>query len=177
MRVIEKATAKDKDEILKLYKSQLGRKYCPWNDDYPSMETIDFDLSRDALLIMRAEGKIIAAISVDDDEEVNNLKCWTSELQPGGELSRLAVSPDCQSKGLAKEMIETASKLSNHIAIDYKKLFVDVKLNKIVYVDKENNVYVSGIELYNIKEKHDNLEIYINSTNMNDYIVVEEEYY
>ena len=61
--------------------------------------------------------------------------------------------------------------------IDYKKLFVDVKLNKIVYVDKENNVYVSGIELYNIKEKHDNVEIYINSTNMNDYIVVEEEYY
>ena len=107
MRVIEKATAKDKDEILKLYKSQLGRKYCPWNDDYPSMETIDFDLSRDALLVMREEGKIIAAISVDDDEEVNNLECWTSELQPGGELSRLAVSPDCQSKGLAKEMIET----------------------------------------------------------------------
>ena len=65
MRVIEKATAKDKDEILKLYKSQLGRKYCPWNEDYPSMETIDFDLSRDALLIMREEGKIIAAISVD----------------------------------------------------------------------------------------------------------------
>lgn len=106
MRVIEKATAKDKDEILKLYKSQLGRKYCPWNEDYPSKETIDFDLSRDALLIMREEGKIIAAISVDDDEEVNNLKCWTSELQPGGELSRLAVSPDFQSKGLAKEMIE-----------------------------------------------------------------------
>ena len=107
MRVIEKATAKDKDEILKLYKSQLGRKYCPWNEDYPSKETIDFDLSRDALLVMREGGKIIAAISVDDDEEVNNLKCWTSELQPGGELSRLAVIPDCQSKGLAKEMIET----------------------------------------------------------------------
>ena len=46
MRVIEKATGKDKDEILKLYKSQLGRKYCPWNEDYPSMETIDFDLSK-----------------------------------------------------------------------------------------------------------------------------------
>ena len=60
MRVIEKATTKDKDEILKLYKSQLGRKYCPWNENYPSMETIDFDLSRDALLVMREGGKIIA---------------------------------------------------------------------------------------------------------------------
>ena len=106
MRVIEKATVKDKEEILKLYKSQLGRQYCPWNEEYPSMETIDFDLSRDALLIMRDSDKIVAAISVDDDEEVNNLECWTDELQPGGELSRLAVIPDCQSKGLAKEMIE-----------------------------------------------------------------------
>ena len=70
------------------------------------MEEIDFDLSRDALLVMREEGKIIAAISIDDDDSVNNLECWTAELQPGGELSRLAVSPDCQGKGLAKEMIE-----------------------------------------------------------------------
>ena len=106
MRVIEKATAKDKDEILKLYKSQLGREYCPWNEYYPTMEEIDFDLSRDALLVMREEGKIIAAISIDDDDSVNNLECWTAELQPGGELSRLAVSPDCQGRGLAKEMIE-----------------------------------------------------------------------
>ena len=106
MRVIEKATAKDKDEILKLYKAQLGREYCPWNEYYPAMEEIDFDLSRDALLVMREEGKIIAAISIDDDDSVNNLECWTDELQPGGELSRLAVSPDCQGRGLAKEMIE-----------------------------------------------------------------------
>lgn len=106
MRVIEQATAKDKDEILKLYRAQLGREFCPWNEYYPSMEEIDFDLSRDALFVMRQEGKIIAAISIDDDDNVNNLEFWTADLQPGGELARLAVSPDCQSKGLAKDMID-----------------------------------------------------------------------
>ena len=68
MRVIEQATAKDKDEILKLYRAQLGREFCPWNEYYPSMEEIDFDLSRDALFVMRQEGKIVAAISIDDDD-------------------------------------------------------------------------------------------------------------
>ena len=105
MGLIEKAKIEDKNEILSLYKAQLGREYCPWNEHYPSEEEIDFDLSRDALLIMRSEGKIIAAISIDDDDAVNNLEYWTPELQPGGELSRLAVSPDCQGKGIAKEMI------------------------------------------------------------------------
>jgi hypothetical protein len=61
--------------------------------------------------------------------------------------------------------------------IDYKKLFVNIKLNKIIYVDKENNVYISDVVLYNVKDKQDNVDIYINSTNMNDYIVVEEGYY
>ena len=105
MGLIEKAKIEDKNEILSLYKAQLGREYCPWNEHYPSEEEIDFDLSRDALLIMRSEGKIIAAISIDDDDAVNNLEYWTPELQPGGELSRLAVSPECQGKGIAKEMI------------------------------------------------------------------------
>lgn len=105
MGIIEKAKIEDKNEILSLYKAQLGREYCPWNEHYPSEEEIDFDLSRDALLILRSEGKIIAAISIDDDDAVNNLEYWTPELQPGGELSRLAVSPECQGKGIAKEMI------------------------------------------------------------------------
>lgn len=106
MRIIENATVDDKDEILKLYRAQLQREYCPWNEYYPSMEEIEFDLSRDSLFVMREDDKIIAAISIDDDAAVNELEYWTPALQPGGELSRLAVSPDCQSKGLAKEMID-----------------------------------------------------------------------
>ena len=43
------ATEADRDEILSLYKAQLGRECCPWNEYYPSNEEIDWDLSRDAL--------------------------------------------------------------------------------------------------------------------------------
>lgn len=105
MRQILHATENDKDEILKLYKAQLGREFCPWNEYYPSEEEIDFDLSRDSLFVMKDDEKIIAAISIDDDDSVNDLPYWTAELQPGGELSRLAVAPELQGQGIAKDMI------------------------------------------------------------------------
>lgn len=130
MRVIETANASDKDEILQLYKAQLGRDFCPWNEYYPSMDEIEYDLSRDALFVMREDGKIVASISIDKDEQVDNLEYWTDELQPGGELARLAVSPDCQSKGLAKEMIEHGlAELKNR---GYKSLHFLVNEHNVV---------------------------------------------
>lgn len=103
---ISLATSEDKEEILALYKSQLGRPFCMWDEHYPTKEDIDYDLSRDALIIKKDENdRIIAAISIDLDENVNNLSCWSSELAPGGELSRLAVSIDYQNRGIAREML------------------------------------------------------------------------
>lgn len=100
------ARAEEKEEILQLYQAQIGREYCPWNEDYPGMEEIDFDLSRESLFVMKNEkNEIIAAISIDQDESVEKLDCWTQELLPGGELARLAVCPKLQNQGIAREMI------------------------------------------------------------------------
>ena len=44
MRRIVAATEENKEEILKLYKIQLGREFCPWDDSYPGMKEIEFDL-------------------------------------------------------------------------------------------------------------------------------------
>ena len=99
------AKEEDRAEVLKLYKSQIGREFCPWTDEYPSNETIDFDLNRGALYIMRNDKEIIAAISVEEDEDVDNLECWNKNLFPGGELARLAVLPTWQNKGIAKIML------------------------------------------------------------------------
>lgn len=106
MMIIENAKEQDKKEVLKLYKMQLGREFCPWNEYYPGEQEIDFDLARDSLFVMREDDKIIAAITIDDDDAVTNLEYWTKELKPGGELSRLAVHPDYQNKGLARKMLQ-----------------------------------------------------------------------
>ena len=70
---IELATKNDKTEILALYRSMIGGK-ADWDENYPSMETIEFDLSRDALFVMKNDaGEIIACISIDENEEVSEL--------------------------------------------------------------------------------------------------------
>ena len=103
---IVKATEDDRKEIMALYKMQLGREFCPWDEGYPSDETIDFDLSRDALFVLKSDGIIKAAVSIEKDEDVEKLECWDEKLKPSGELARLAVHPDEQNKGLARIMLK-----------------------------------------------------------------------
>ena len=104
---IEMATDNDRDEILALYKSQLGREFCPWDEHYPGNDEITYDLSRDALYVMRDDtGRIIAAISWEEDPQVDQLSCWSTSLQPGGELARMAVAVDMQNHGIAKRMVQ-----------------------------------------------------------------------
>lgn len=78
-----------------------------WNEYYPNEDTIEFDLSRNALFVMKNDnGQIIAAISVDEDEAVDKLTCWNKELTPSGEVSRLCVRKDMQNQGIAKKMMQ-----------------------------------------------------------------------
>ena len=100
------ATEQDRNEILALYKEQIGKEYCPWDEEYPSNETIDLDLSRDALFVMKMNGSIKAAVSIEEDELVNRLPCWNKNLAPLGELARVAVLPEEQGKGLGRIMLQ-----------------------------------------------------------------------
>ena len=59
MNKIYIAKHEDKEEILALYRTFL---YGPadWNEYYPNEDTIEFDLSRDALFVMKNDnGQII----------------------------------------------------------------------------------------------------------------------
>ena len=108
MNTIKKAAEEDRNAILKLYRTRL---YGPadWNEYYPNEETIEFDLSRDALFVMKNDaGELIATISIDEDEEVDSLTVWDENIAPAGELARLCVREDMQNQGIAKEMMRYA---------------------------------------------------------------------
>lgn len=100
------ATSEDSAEILALYRTMLYGA-ADWNEYYPNEETIADDLSRDSLFVTKNEnGEIIAAISIDKNDEVNALPCWDKALRPSGEFSRISVRKDMQNRGIAKKMIE-----------------------------------------------------------------------
>ena len=100
------ATEADRTGVLSLYRAQLGREFCPWDEEYPSNETVDWDLSRDALFVLKENGRVKAALSIEVDEAVDLLPCWDRSLAPAGELARLAVLPQEQNKGLGRIMLQ-----------------------------------------------------------------------
>lgn len=105
------ATIADKDEILHLYKSCIGQPGCAWTDTYPTEENIDYDLSRNSLFVYKTDfGEIAGTISIDYDENVEKLTCWSKELAPGRELSRVGVKTEYQNKGLALKLFQNAMK-------------------------------------------------------------------
>lgn len=100
------ATQENREEILSLYRAQIGREDCPWNENYPSNEEINGDLSRNALFVLKESGTIKAAVSIEEDEQTDALSCWDERLAPHGELARLAVLPEEQNKGLGRIMLK-----------------------------------------------------------------------
>lgn len=103
----QRAGRGDKAEILELYHSLVGTEFCAWTSDYPGEKDIEGDLFRDGLFCLKdMEGRIVGVISVDQDEEVEKLPCWTKELLPAAELSRLGVRIEYQNRGIARVLLQ-----------------------------------------------------------------------
>ena len=106
--VFEHVKESEADKVLSLYRSLVGTPFCAWTADYPARSDVEFDLSRNALFCLRDKetGEMAGVISIDQDPKVESLTCWTPELQPGRELSRLGVREAYQNQGIAREMLK-----------------------------------------------------------------------
>lgn len=95
-----------KSEVMRLYRSAIGSLGCTWSSDYPSEETFYIDINNHNLFgMIDTDDSIIGLVSVDQDEEVDGLECWSKEHGKMGEIARLVVRADCQNKGIARQMI------------------------------------------------------------------------
>lgn len=102
-----RAREEEKDEILELYRSLVGTEFCAWTENYPTEIEVEGDLARDALFCLKdMKGKIVGVISIDEDEEVEKLRCWSETLKPAAELSRLGVRVESQNRGIARKLLE-----------------------------------------------------------------------
>lgn len=100
---LEHATSADADEILVLYRSQIGQGTSDWDEIYPDMECITHDLAENVLYIWRESGRIGAAASLHATDDLDELDCWT----PAHSCipSRLCVARDLQGRHIAESVI------------------------------------------------------------------------
>ena len=110
-----RARREEAEEILQLYRSLIGTEYCVWTENYPTEREVEFDLSRNALFCLYEimpepdeRERLIGTISIDDDPEVEALSCWSEDLTPVAELSRLGVAAEYQNRGIARILLQEA---------------------------------------------------------------------
>ena len=99
------ATQEDAAQVLSLYESAKSSALCVWNDSYPSMTEIAHDLETKNLYVMTDGSKVIGAISVVPENELDGFDCWS--CQDGKEIARVVIDKACQGRGLSFEMVQS----------------------------------------------------------------------
>lgn len=105
------ASAKEENlpDILALYRAAIGMEGCTWSMEYPNEEILQDDFRRGNLFCMRNQKQeILGVISIDVDEAVAILPCWSEELKPAAELARLTVKEEYQNQGIAGLLLQAA---------------------------------------------------------------------
>ncbi len=94
------------DVIMELYHSLIGQEGCTWSIDYPDLGIISKDYEAGNLYCLVGEqGEVMAAVSVCDDPDVDNLTCWSEECLPAADAMRVAVGSSYQNRGIARKLL------------------------------------------------------------------------
>lgn len=94
----------DTQQVLSLYQSAKNDAFCVWNDNYPSVTEIAQDLETRNLYVLTAGSKIIGAISVVAENELDGFNCWS--CKEGKEIARVVIDKGYQGHGLSFEMVQ-----------------------------------------------------------------------
>ena len=108
----------EEEQVLSLYQSAKGSKFCVWNESYPCMTEIEHDLETKNLYVMTDGSKVIGAISVVPENELDSFDCWS--CKDGKEIARVVIDKDYQGHGLSFEMMQNVESIlreSGHQAI------------------------------------------------------------
>ena len=98
------ATQDDAAQVLSLYESAKSDALCVWNESYPSMTEIAHDLETKNLYVMTDGSKVIGAISVVPENELDDFDCWS--CKNGKEIARVVIDKAYQGHGFSFEMVQ-----------------------------------------------------------------------
>lgn len=149
--IIEKANLKDKNKILKLYKSLIGQYGCTWDNEYPNSKIVEQDILREELFCLKDYKKIMAVATLTKEKEIE--KRINHSLDPYL-LTRVAVSKKYQGNGYSKILLYQIFEMAKKRKIDLIYLLVN-KENKIAInlYKKFKFKFSENVKLYGIEWK------------------------
>jgi len=124
-RKLEEARQADADEVLALYKKIISIGNTTWNEYYPTMEDIEFDLNAHGLYVLRQDGRIIAAVSLVEHDDLDDEPMdWTEGKSCA--LARLGVDPEMHRQGIGEWMARAAMQRAGELGYEWMRLLVAV---------------------------------------------------
>lgn len=104
---ITKALSCDAEEIYAIYNSLKGLPGCTWDDEYPTLEFVRYDIEeRDSLYKLTEDGVIVAAAYLGEFEEREVPECFDKSVKCRGEISRVGVRCGYHRKGYAEKLLK-----------------------------------------------------------------------
>lgn len=150
--MLQNASISDLDALHNLTKScaahLIENEIFQWNENYPSKEILKNDIELEQIWKLEKQNKVVGIIVLSEieDEEYKNVK-WLTQNSKNIYVHRLAVHPDYQGKGYAKELMDFAENYAETNNYDSIRLdtFSQNKRNQKFY---ENRKYIKLENIY-----------------------------
>jgi len=108
--MIRLATKQDLSRIIEITRAcaafMISKNIFQWNEHYPNIETFEKDVDNQTLYVIESDLVVIGCIVISDhmDDFYSKVK-WITPNDKNVYLHRLAVHPDFQGKGHAKQLM------------------------------------------------------------------------
>ena len=105
MEFLRLAQWDDLDTVMAMYKDALSYEGCVWDEYYPNREILLDDFQNGGLYVYVLKNKVIGAISVINDEELDKFKCWKIQDERRISFARVVIAKNCLGQGYGRNMV------------------------------------------------------------------------
>ena len=140
--------------ICNLYNDIKQKTETVWEDDYPCVELIKWDIERNGLYALVTEdGEMIAvAYAGKRNEEDDDCCDWKLDIKNRATFARFGVSPKYQRQGFGKKMLLKIFQLLKEQGFDGIRILVEPNNTNAICLYKKLNFINSGITEKNNKK-------------------------
>jgi ribosomal protein S18 acetylase RimI-like enzyme len=141
--ILRPAKKENLPEILKMYRSVIGKSGCHWTDAYPNEVTLQADFEAGNLYVLWRGKQMIGAGSIVPKNELDDLDCWYYHKNVA-EIARIVIKPEYQSKGFGKHLVKKLCYKLNEKGHNAVHILVSTDNHHALNMYRETKFYCKG---------------------------------